>query len=120
MILFYFFTVDEEKLLRLVPTRFRPQAKILLRQFNQRGTELTWNSDGIIFKDQTSIPESNIFTFFPYLFKMKHPKNMTGFDDFIQKINEMGLSNLILQKAPKVREKLSKLSGTGPNWWYLG
>ena len=51
---------------------------------------------------------------------MKHPKNMTGFDDFIQKINEMGLSNLILQKAPKVREKLSKLSGTGPNWWYLG
>ena len=112
--------VDEEKLLRLVPPRFRSHAKILLQQFNERGTELTWNSDGVIFVDQVAIPESNIFTLFPYLFKMKHPKTLLGFEDFVDKIDKMGLIHLTVKKTPKARPKLGNPSSSEPNWWYIG
>jgi hypothetical protein len=104
----------------LVAPKNRRQAATLLHQFDTRGNELTWNSDGIIFVDQTSIPNSNIYQFFPYLFKQRHPKNLSGFDDFIDKIKEMGLDHLILHKPPKVKEVAFSDSKTEPNWWYLG
>ena len=77
---------------------------------------------GII--DQTSIPESNIFVLFPHLFKNKNPKNLPGFQDFIEKIDEMGLSHLIRisSKASKAFAKSSNTSTDLPsstNWWFL-
>ena len=62
--------------MKLVPPRYRRQAITLLQQFNIRGDELTWNSDGVIFVNQTSLPQSDIYILFPYLFKMKHPKTL--------------------------------------------
>jgi hypothetical protein len=103
----------------LVPTKHRRQAEVLLKQFNVRGNELTWNSDGIIFIDQTSVPESNIYVLFPYLYKMKHPKNLPGFDDFIKKLHEMGLDHLILKRySPLQRAKPTSKQST-VNWWFL-
>ena len=114
---------DEKQLMKCVPPKFKKQASILLKQFDERGDELTWNSDGVIFIDQISIPQSNIYELFPYLFKVKHPKNLQGFEDFIQKIQEMGLSHLIHSastslKKPKEKEKVPKLE-TSKNWWFL-
>jgi hypothetical protein len=104
-----------------VPPRHRKQAQTLLQQFDSRGNELTWNSDGIIFVDQTSIPESNIFSVFPYLFKSKHPKDLKGFDDFVEKINDMGLGHLIVIKTLKFNrpKPTSNVSKNSQNWWYL-
>jgi hypothetical protein len=105
----------------MVLPRYRRQAQTLLQQFNQRGNELTWNSDGVIFIDQTSIPESNIFQLFPYLFKMKHPKDMAGFDDFQQKIHDMGLDHLIVKRLKTFTSTSKKNSNqnTVKNWWFL-
>lgn len=94
-----------------------------MSQFNNRGTELTWNSDGVIFIDQTSIPQSDIFLIFPYLFKHKHPKNLAAFDDFVTKIDEMGLSHLIVKRInsklqPNLKSKTEE-SVKSPNWWFL-
>ena len=106
-----------------MPPKYRKQAAVLLKQFTDRGTELTWNSDGVIFADQTSIPDSDIFVLFPYLFKHKHPKNLTGFQDFLNKIDEMGLIHLTVKQTkpkmfqPKVEPKV-EVSST-PNWWFL-
>ena len=114
---------DESRLLKTIPPRHRYQAQILLHQFNQRGTELTWNSDGIIFVDQTSIPQSNIFVLFPYLFKMKHPKDLPGFEDFVKKIEEMGLGHLIIKNGRSKRSQQMNLNSTlkqSDNWWYIG
>ena len=118
---------DEKRLLKAIPSRFRSKAIQLLKQFNARGTELTWNSDGVIFIDQESIPESNIFTLFPYLYKLKHPKDLNGFDDFVEKIEEMGLSDLIVKKdhylASIRKEKVSTptvAKDDSTDWWYLG
>ena len=52
---------DERRLLALVPKGQKKKAKYLLNQFNERGDELTWNSDGVIFVNQISVPGSNIF-----------------------------------------------------------
>ncbi len=115
---------DEMKLLKTIPPRYRRQAATLIRQFENRGNELTWNSDGVIFIDQTSIPESDIFLLFPYLFKHKFPKTLLGFEDFLQKIEEMGLSHLILQKKFTKRSKYLKSESKmekkdSTNWWFL-
>ena len=109
---------DEKQLMKCVPTKFKKQAVTLLKQFNECGDELTWNSDGVIFVDQISIPQSNIFELFPYLFKIKHPKNLEGIDDFVQKIEEMGLGHLIHSKKPKEKDKVQKPE-MPKNWWFL-
>ena len=113
-------TFDQKRLLKTVPARYKGHAAALLKQFSERGTELNWNSDGVIFVDQTSIPQSDIFILFPYLFKHKHPKNLTGLSDFIDKIDEMGLSHLIVKqtKANRSQPKLES-SSSSPNWWFL-
>ena len=108
-----------------MPSRFRRQANTLLEQFNIRGDELTWNSDGVIFIDQVSIPNSDIFILFPYLFKTKHPKDLQGFDDFIDKITQLGLSHLIVKKSTSILSAKSSTHLTkmnkneSKNWWYL-
>jgi hypothetical protein len=107
----------------LVPPRYRRQAEVLLQQFNKHGNELTWNSDGVIFIDQISLPNSDIFVLFPYLFKSKHPKDLNGFEDFLKKINEMGLTHLIVSKHSQRSNNLnSSLPSTSKsqNWWFLG
>jgi hypothetical protein len=114
----YINIADEQRLLKLIPARHRKQASTLLNQFNKRGNELTWNSDGVILIDQTSIPNSDIYLLFPYLFKMKHPKNLTGFEDFQKKIYEMGLDHLIVKRYKPVKEN-KKTSNEPLNWWYL-
>ena len=111
---------DEQRLLKCVPTKYKKQAAVLLQQFTDRGTELTWNSDGIIFVDQTSIPQSDIFILFPYLFKHKHPKTLLGFQDFVDKIDEMGLSHLIVKQTKSKKSKQPNLEDSlPPNWWFL-
>ena len=106
--------------MKLVPLRYRKQAEVLLQTFNNRGNELTWNSDGVIFIDQTSIPQSDIFKLFPYLFKTKRPKNLEGFDDFVQKLDFMGLTHLIAVKPKKITNLISSPSkNRSQNWWYL-
>ena len=107
----------------MVPSRHRRQASVLLREFDKRGNELTYNSNGTIFIDQTSIPQSDIFRLFPYLFKQKHPRDLNGFEDVQKKIEEMGLDHLILKKRT-VKAKPS--AATNPeskssddNWWLL-
>ena len=104
-----------------MPPKHKKQATTLLEQFNSRGNELTWNSDGVIFIDQVSIPNSDIFLLFPYLFKAKQPKNLNGFQDFVQKLSEMGLDHLITARKKIVKtEDTPKKTGESPNWYYLG
>lgn len=98
----------------------------LLKEFSKRGQELTWSTDGIIYIDEISLPSTDIYVLFPYLFKAKRPKNLFGFEDFVQKINCMGLNHLIYQKpkpydCSKVTESTQKPTTTEnlTNWWYI-
>ena len=81
----------------------------------------------MIFIDSVSIPNSDIFLYFPYLFKAKRRKNLPGYEDFVQKIIEMGLSDFIFKRKPnfyvsKEQEEENKKKNFGvgkPNWWFL-
>ena len=117
---------DQRRLLKFVPSQFKQKAKQLLEKIEENPEQLTFSADGIIYIDKNSIPNSDICHLFPYLFKSRHPKNLEGFDDFLNKINEMGLIHLTKQKSSKSSITQSQLnqqiqSGSGKkNWWYLG
>jgi hypothetical protein len=104
----------------------------LLEEFDKRGNELTWNTNGTIFIDEVAIPGSNLFTLFPLLFKLKRSEKLIGLSELIEKINDMGLSPYIVEKKsfniakqPEIMtEKKKVLSGHGQSddlpWYYLG
>ena len=92
-----------------------------MQHFNSRGNELTYDSGGTIYIDTVAIPNSDIFVYFPYLFKAKRRKDLNGFDDFVQNIHNMGLSDLIFQKQTNYQLKNlpQNASASEENWWFL-
>jgi hypothetical protein len=123
--LLFYVETDEARLLNAIPSRFKKNASALLEEINSRGNELTWNTNGTIFVKQTSIPTSNIFEIFPLLYKVKKPiKIVPGLLECISQINDMGLSNLIVQKETKSSQKPdsknSSSDGSSSHWWYIG
>lgn len=130
---------DENQLLRHVPGSYIEKAKRLLKFFNKYPEEITWNSDGVIFIDQTSIPNSNIYQLFPQLFNKfqtsssKSSRNMYNGDgllELVEKIKEIHLDHLIEYKLPIPSEKAlahqGKLDDLSSNdsdddaWWFIG
>jgi hypothetical protein len=84
-------------------------------------------SDGVIFVNQVSIPGSNIFELFPFLYKSIKPKSVPGLLDFLAKIKEMGLQEYIVlsQKdshkleIPSRADQEEQSGSSSTNWWFL-
>jgi hypothetical protein len=88
---------DESALLHLIPEKDKFNAKCLLNKLETRGSELTWNSSGVVFIDNISIPNSNVFMIYPHLFQKCLPKSqIPGLTEVIKKLEDMGLKKLIL------------------------
>jgi len=100
-----------------------------LSEFNARGNELTWDSNGKIFIDQVSIPGSNMYFLFPLLFKKKRSSHLPGLEQLVSKINDMGLGDFInnsqlqitheafsSRNVPETTDSVVK----NEKWWYLG
>lgn len=109
---------DESELLQLVPVKDQRNAKFLLQKIDDRGSEITWNSSGVVFIDKTSIPESNMFTIYPYLFQERMPKReIPGLKEVVNKLKFMGLSHLISlqssQSSSLNKEGIDFLRGAG-------
>ena len=114
---------DENGLLKKVPKLFKKKASLLLKAFDERANEITWDASGNIYIDEQVLPNANIFQLFPYLFRKKCPKNLPGILDFVQKLNAMDLSHLINCNVEKLKVPSKASSGDGEtqiNWWYLG
>ena len=115
---------DEVNLLKKVPKPFKKNASLLLKEFDQRPNELTWDSNGHIYIEEKVIPNANIFVLFPRLFNKRATKQTPGMADFLDKLSSMGLNHLVRSdlhrttaKTPK-KETTSKTSSQ--NWWYIG
>jgi len=114
---------DENSILKLVPPRFRRQAETLLQQFDEHSQDITWSSDGTLYIDQVSIPESNFFVLFPALFKSTKADKILGYGELYQKLNDMGLVHLIRSPQRKIKtiKKVNLSTSTLPeNWWFIG
>ena len=116
---------DENQLLKFVPKRFKEKAKILLHVFDERPNEITWDHAGVIYIDQNSIPNSNIFTIFPYLFRRKVSKDIytLGFEDFLKKIVDMNLGHLLNCNISSIHKtnsvKVESTETKTSKWWKL-
>lgn len=116
--------------MKLIPKGNKKAAKILLSEFNARGNELTWDSNGTLFIDQVSIPGSNMYFLFPILFKKKRSSHLPGLQQLISKINDMGLSDFINNSQMQMThnafssrnlpEKDAVPINETEKWWYLG
>lgn len=126
---------DERKVLHCVPKKYWPNAIRLLRAFDEKSEQLTYDCSGTIYVDQVAIPGSNIFLFMPLLFKKKHP-TLPGFADFVAKITDMGLDHFmtyrlkevkLVSKSTPISESTASAStssadsmASNDNWWYIG
>ena len=116
---------DSNHLLKVIPKRYKLQAQTLLKAFDERAAEFTFNTDGVIFIDGSSLPGTNIFHLLPALFK--HSKTRTklvGFNEALEKLKDMGLGHLIIGNGTEPRVKKEKpvspaSSSSKTNWWYL-
>lgn len=47
---------DHKRLIKMVPKKFQQNAKNLIEAFDDRANELTWDSSGVVYIDQRSVP----------------------------------------------------------------
>jgi hypothetical protein len=118
----------QELLLNKIPSKFKQKAEKLLEVFEQVPNSITWNSDGVIFINQDSLPNSNIFILLPELFKKNPNKKLPGFYEFTSEIATLGYGHLIekgvlrgLQRSAPIERQNELYEGIKTeNWWYIG
>lgn len=120
---------DNNQLLSMIPNKSIKSAKQLLFKLLEQPNEITWNGSGMLFINGISIPKSNFFLIFRKLFVQSKSK-LPGFDEFLNKLNELGLNNYV---KPKIETDTSQTLIESSNsvlpvleeqsnvqWWYIG
>jgi hypothetical protein len=121
---------DDEKLLKDVPKPFQHKAQKLLEQLKKHPGEITWQSNGTIFLNQSSLFDSNIFILFPKLFKkVPHPENIPHLLELATTIASLGFGSLIhrslisgltrrnvISNEAELRERIKR----SKIWYFLG
>lgn len=113
---------DIKKALRNIPKSERHKATKLLKEIELRSAEITFDSQGVIYIEGESIEGSNFFKFLPLLYKKRKPKKIQGFDEFLQKLLNMGLQNLFLLKQkqnPVISMPKNVETSNNDFWWVL-
>jgi hypothetical protein len=121
---------DDERLLQQVPSIARLKAEKLINELKEFPNDLNWNTEGTVFLDKISLPNSDIFTLFPKLFKrIGHPHKTLYLFEIASKIATLGFGNLIntqytiglSRRKPVLNHvELRNKIDTRKNWWYLG
>jgi hypothetical protein len=121
---------DDQRLIKLVPKSSQNKAEKLLDQLQKHPSDITWQSDGTIFLNQSSLFGSNIFDLFPKLFKKNsHPENIPNLLQVASSIATLGLGHLIngfltrglTRKVPILNHSELKLKiEHSKNWYFLG
>jgi len=119
---------DDQKLLDLIPLRFKTRASTLLINIKNNPLQIDYNKKGEIFIDTQNIPDSNIFDIFPELFVRKKKKRLLGLQELATKIATLGWGSLICKgiakglKRPKnykMHENTQHSLKDFKNWWYM-
>jgi hypothetical protein len=118
----------QELLLNKIPSKFRGRAEKLLEAFEEVPNSITWNSDGVVFINQDSLPNSNIYVLLPELFKKAPNKKLPGFFEFTSEIATLGLGHLIekqivrgLHRSAAIENQKELYQGIqNEHWWYIG
>ena len=118
----------QELLLKKIPLKYHQKAEKLLEAFKTVPNSITWNSDGVIFINQDSLPNSNIYILLPELFKKSPNKKLPGFFEFTSEIATLGYGHLLekgilrgLHRSLPIENQRELYEGIKKeNWWYIG
>lgn len=111
-----------------MPKEYQKRGTQLLNEIEKRSPELTFDSKGTIYIDGDALPNSNFFIFFPLLFKKRVPKALSGFPDFVNKLNSMRLNHLFpftktyknkINIDKSLQNELSTAKGNKEKAWWL-
>lgn len=121
---------DDQRLLSNIPSAFLPRATKLIHELNNRPSDISWDTSGVIFLDQKSLPDSDIYYLFPRLFrKIASPDKIIHLQEIATKIATMGLGYLINKrltaglnrtKPLPNHDELQQKMANSVNWWYIG
>jgi len=106
---------DEKLLLAKVPKEFHKKAGHLIQSISELANEITYDSSGTVYINQSSIPGSNFYKIFPKLFAKAAPKNLKGFAEVSNKLRSLGLIHLTSTSGQSGKGSHSDLQ-----WWYIG
>jgi hypothetical protein len=121
---------DLKKLLDGMPAETLSRAEKLVEELQNFPNDITWDSNGTIYIDQHSLPDSNINVLFPKLFrKVGKPGEVLHLKEVASKIASLGFGHLINgrltnglnRKKPLLNhDELALKIKAHPNWWYIG
>ena len=115
---------DENVLLKDFKPFQKKKAIAILSEIKKQPDQLTFDKNGTIFIEGNNIPNSNISVYLKALFSGK-TKDIDGFQDFINKLQKIGLSRFIPKKClPKYKFDPSKSVEKNPfsmeKWYFIG
>lgn len=113
---------DENFILSKLKKHQKKKAKAILEQIKEHGDQLTFDKSGVVFIEGNSIPGSNIAYLLYCVLNAK--KNAPGYEEFILKLQQLGLSQFIPKKSSSQESKIEIPIDSSPynteGWYYLG
>ena len=114
---------DESNLLNGLKTFQKKKALAIISEMKKQPDQLTFDSNGIVYIEGKSIPDSNIKDFLIALSSGK--TKPVGFKDFVIKLQALGLTRYIPKKCLPIKEFdptiiIEKKPFSMEKWYYLG
>ena len=123
-------SLDEDKLLSTVGSRFKDKAKRFLSELKQHKDAIKIEPDGAILIDGQPLPKANFYELFPKLFNPpKNYRNNCALAALVDELATLGMGHLIMRNftvglTPKGKNYLNDreelIKGGGDKWYYLG
>ena len=123
-------SLDEEKLLATVKSRFKDKAKRFLSELKEHKDVITVEPDGAISIDGQLLPKGNFYELFPKLFNPpKNYRNNCALAALVDELATLGMGHLIMRNftvglTPKgknyLKERKNLRKAGRDTWYYLG
>ena len=119
----FFNKFDERDVLNNLKGFQKKKAQAIISEIKKQPNQLTFDTNGTVFIEGKSIPESNIKDFLFSLFNGKSTLN--GFKDFVVKLQQLGLSRYIPKKSLPVEDFqpqniVEKNPFSMEKWYFIG
>ena len=120
---------SKQLLLEKVSKKNVEKAAKLLEGFDEDPNAITWDSDGVVYINGSSLAGSNMFLLLPELFKLSPNKKLPGFFELVSEIASLGLGNFISKKMLRGLQRVKPILNQktiyedikkSDNWWFIG
>lgn len=120
----FFNKFDEQDVLNSLKSFQKKKAQAILSEIKKQPDQLMFDTNGTVFIEGKSIPDSNIKDFLFSLFNGKS-STLNGFKDFVVKLQQLGLSRFIPKKSLPLEDFrpeniVEKNPFSMEKWYFIG